>query len=58
MTKNQSSSEKRRPAAAEKKPYKKPDFRFEQIFETTALACGKVTGGVTSPCHGIANHKS
>ncbi|HMD20861.1 MAG TPA: hypothetical protein VKH40_11090 [Alloacidobacterium sp.] len=25
-----------------KKPYCKPEFRFEQVFETRALACGKV----------------
>jgi hypothetical protein len=25
-----------------KKPYEKPAFRHEQIFETMALACGKI----------------
>ena len=25
-----------------KKPYEKPEFRFERVFETIALACGKV----------------
>ena len=25
-----------------KKPYTKPAFRFERVFETTALSCGKV----------------
>jgi hypothetical protein len=25
-----------------RKPYRKPDFRFERVFETMALACGKV----------------
>jgi hypothetical protein len=25
-----------------KKPYVKPAFRFERVFETMALACGKV----------------
>ena len=24
-----------------KKPYSKPAFRFERVFETSALACGK-----------------
>jgi len=24
-----------------KKPYTKPAFRFEQVFVTTALSCGK-----------------
>jgi hypothetical protein len=26
-----------------KKPYQKPEFRFEKVFETMALSCGKVT---------------
>lgn len=26
-----------------KKPYQKPAFRFERVFETRALACGKVS---------------
>jgi hypothetical protein len=25
-----------------KKPYTKPAFRFERVFETQALTCGKV----------------
>jgi hypothetical protein len=25
-----------------KKPYQDPSFRFERVFETMALACGKV----------------
>jgi hypothetical protein len=25
-----------------KKPYQKPEFRYEKVFETMALACGKV----------------
>jgi len=25
-----------------KRPYQKPAFRYEQVFETMALACGKV----------------
>jgi len=25
-----------------KKPYRKPEFRFERVFETLALACGKI----------------
>ena len=27
---------------APKKPYVKPAFRHEQVFETMALACGKI----------------
>ena len=26
-----------------KKPYQKPEFRFERVFETMALSCGKVS---------------
>ena len=28
--------------AANKKPYEKPGFRYEQVFVTTALSCGKI----------------
>jgi len=35
------------PAAADrvvpKKPYQKPEFRYERVFETRALACGKLS---------------
>ena len=40
-------------AAAQKpvrKPYQKPAVRHEQVFETRALACGKVTATQGS-CH-------
>lgn len=42
MAMNQSSSDEPRPAAIEKKPYEKPGFRYEQVFVTSALTCGKV----------------
>jgi hypothetical protein len=29
---------------AGKKPYSKPEFRYERVFETLALACGKLHG--------------
>jgi hypothetical protein len=29
-------------AVASKRPYQKPAFRFERVFETMALSCGKV----------------
>jgi|GEM_PF-2467215 len=28
----------------EKKPYRKPSFRHERVFETRALICGKLVG--------------
>jgi len=30
-----------------KKPYVKPAFRFERVFETQALACGKIHSHTT-----------
>jgi hypothetical protein len=30
--------------AKQKKPYEKPAFRFEKVFVTTALSCGKLSG--------------
>jgi hypothetical protein len=27
---------------AGKKPYQKPEFRYERVFETMALSCGKI----------------
>jgi len=43
MRTNDSSSEGPRPAAVEKKPYEKPGFRYEQVFVTSALSCGKMS---------------
>lgn len=33
-----------------KKPYNKPSFRFERVFETQALSCGKI-GQHQPQCH-------
>ncbi len=33
-----------------KRPYQKPSFRYEKIFETMALQCGKVQT-TESSCH-------
>jgi len=30
--------------ATAKKPYEKPSFRYERVFVTTALSCGKISG--------------
>jgi hypothetical protein len=35
-------TEKTSDAGTPKKPYVKPTFRFERVFETSALSCGKV----------------
>ncbi len=42
MAMNDSSSDNPR-SSGNKKPYEKPSFRFEQVFVTTALSCGKVS---------------
>jgi hypothetical protein len=55
MAMNHSSSEGPRPAAIEKKPYEKPGFRYEQVFVTSALTCGKV--GTEGQC-GQMGHSS
>ncbi len=36
-------------AANSRKPYQKPGFRYERVFETAALACGKLVS-VQSTC--------
>jgi len=28
----------------DRKPYSKPSFRYEQVFETMAMQCGKMQG--------------
>ncbi|MGA7683600.1 MAG: hypothetical protein WCC32_02425 [Terriglobales bacterium] len=30
--------------SGQKKPYQKPAFRSERVFETAALSCGKLAG--------------
>jgi hypothetical protein len=37
------SDNKAKPRPA-RKPYKKPEFRYERVFETMALACTKLPG--------------
>jgi hypothetical protein len=34
--------------AGRRKPYQKPAFRFERVFETQALSCGKIFSHGTS----------
>jgi hypothetical protein len=37
-------------APKRKRPYAKPIFQQEKVFETMALACGNVSG-TQRPCH-------
>jgi hypothetical protein len=44
-------------ASAAKKPYKTPSFKFESVFEVSALMCGKINttqGG----CSGLSQKTS
>ena len=55
MTDDQPVREKSKPLGSrskEKKLYQKPAFRYERVFETLALSCGKLvgTGGL---CHQV-----
>lgn len=43
------------PGFQEKKPYRKPAFRHEQVFEIRALVCGKV-GGVSQQCRSLGKY--
>jgi hypothetical protein len=49
----QDKREELKDAAAEKpkqkRPYRKPTFQYERVFETNALSCGKV-GVVQESC--------
>jgi hypothetical protein len=40
---NPTTREAWRQPAANKLPYQKPAFRYERVFETMALACGKIS---------------
>lgn len=48
MTMNDTSSDTPRTPEV-KQPYEKPSFRYEQVFVTTALSCGKI-GGTSQSC--------
>ncbi|MGA8216426.1 MAG: hypothetical protein WB799_22760 [Candidatus Sulfotelmatobacter sp.] len=50
MAINDSSADEPRFAANEKKPYEKPGFRYEQVFVTSALSCGKQTNSTIGQC--------
>jgi hypothetical protein len=46
-----SATQKNEPAEnTGKKPYSKPEYRSESVFEVSALVCGKVHG-TQGPCH-------
>jgi hypothetical protein len=47
MSINESSNDEPLFAAIEKKTYEKPGYRYEQVFVTSALTCGKMTSTQT-----------
>jgi len=51
MTEKQVPRENKQPETAgkDKKLYRKPAFRYERVFETLALSCGKI-GSSTPQC--------
>jgi hypothetical protein len=58
MTDNRTPNAQQQQASATqngKKPYRKPAFRYERVFETAALICGKITNNVPN-C--ISSHKT
>lgn len=59
MENNQATDEKRQPGKAGKvkKQYRKPAFRYEQVFETLALSCGK-TSSNQGQCQGFGAKSS
>jgi hypothetical protein len=57
MAMNHSSGEEPQSAATIKKPYEKPGFRFDQVFVTSALSCGKVNT-TQEGCSGLSNKAS
>jgi hypothetical protein len=42
------------PDPRQRRPYQKPAFRHESVFETMALACGKIRG-TQSACNSRRN---
>ncbi len=38
-----------------KKSYQKPEFRFERVFETRALSCGKVSSTQAQCAHNLSS---
>ena len=48
MAMDSSTDEGPRLGASEKKPYEKPDFRYERVFVTSALTCLKT--GTENQC--------
>jgi hypothetical protein len=49
-SKNEGARSASEPDQKTKKLYSKPAFRFERVFETSALSCGKTPGSPEANC--------
>ena len=56
-TENSRLNQSQQATNCEKKPYEKPAFRFEKVFVTSALSCGKVSN-LQSSCQGVNSRAS
>jgi hypothetical protein len=52
-----STTQKAKEAVTAKRPYRKPEVRFERVFEVMALVCGKVSS-TQGNCMGISRKAS
>lgn len=43
-------------SASGRRPYLKPAFSTESVFETMALACGKIRGQAQDQCRRVASN--
>jgi ribosomal protein L4 len=44
------------PGSSGRKPYRKPGFRHERVFETSALHCGKLPNATQGECKGAGRN--
>lgn len=49
------SDSKTQESIGKKKPYETPTFRFERVFEVSALSCGKIDS-TQMGCHSNRKH--
>jgi hypothetical protein len=57
MAMDNSSTDTNKAATTSRKPYEKPSFRYERVFVTSALSCGKVNP-TQDTCTGFNNKVS
>jgi hypothetical protein len=55
MTIKDTADSKAQESIVKKKPYETPAFRFERVFEVSALSCGKIDSSQAG-CHSNKKH--